>query len=198
MKESLITILRDRHTTMGEFKRASSKLSKIIAAEIACTIEEESMSVHSPHKEVMGKKVSQDVILVPILRAGMALLPSFMTFFENARVGFIGIHRDKEAHPHLYYEKIPLLTKNDRIIILDPMIATGGSTRLTLQKLTEAGGAAEKCTVVGMVGAPEGIESINKAYPKTHVIVAATDEGLDEKKYIVPGLGDFGDRFFGC
>jgi len=198
MKESLITILRDRHTTMGEFKRASGKLSKIIAAEIACTILEEPMSIHSPLKEVMGKRVAQDVVLVPILRAGMALLPSFMPFFENARVGFIGIHRDKDAKPHLYYEKIPLLTSNDRIIILDPMIATGGSTLLTLQKLVEANGDPTKVTVVAMVGAPEGIGAIKQAYPSAQVIVAAVDDGLDDKKYIVPGLGDFGDRFFGC
>ncbi len=183
---------------MGEFKSASDKLSKIIAAEIACTILEEPMSVHSPHEEVMGKRVAQDVVLLPILRAGMALLPSFMPFFESARVGFIGIHRDSDAEPHLYYEKIPLLTPNDRIIILDPMIATGGSTLLTLQKINDAGGNLSKVTVVGMVGAPEGIEAIEKGFPETKVIVAAIDKGLDEKKYIVPGLGDFGDRFFGC
>ena len=198
MKESLLTKLRDRNTSMVDFKRASDKLAAIIAAEIATEILEEPISIHSPLKEVMGKRMTQEVILIPILRAGVALLPSFLHFFENARVGFFGIHRDEKAQPHLYYEKVPLLTKKDRIIILDPMIANGGSTILTLEKLAEAGADPLLITVVGMVGAPEGIKAIHNVFPEIKVELAAVDEGLDEKKYIVPGLGDFGDRFFGC
>ena len=180
MKPSLIATLRDRSATMEAFREASDKLSKIIAYEISNHVKEE------------------HVVLIPILRAGMALLPSFMNFFNHARVGFIGIHRDKEARPHLYYEKLPPLTINDSTIILDPMVATGGSTLLTLDKLIEHGANPNKMTVVGMIGAPEGVEAIQSKYPSAEVIIAAIDEGLDHKKYIVPGLGDFGDRFFGC
>lgn len=198
MKASLLTKLRDRNTTMVDFRQASDKLAAIIAAEIASNILEEPISIHTPLKEAMGKKITQEVVLIPILRAGFALLPSFLRFFENARVGFIGIQRDKKASPHLYYEKIPLLTAKDRIIILDPIVATGGSTLMTLQKLTREGGSADKITLVGMVAAPEGLNAIRSAFPQVEIKVAAVDEGLDENKYIVPGLGDFGDRYFGC
>lgn len=198
MKESLLTQLRDRHTSMVDFKRASDKLAGIIAAEIASSILEEPISIHTPLKETMGKKTTQDVVLIPILRAGFALLRSFLRFFENARVGFVGVQRDAEANPVLYYEKIPLLKASDRIIILDPIVATGGSTVITLEKLIAAGGSPDKITVVGMVGAPEGIKTIQKAFSEVEIKITAVDEGLDEHKYIVPGLGDFGDRYFGC
>lgn len=198
MKASLLTKLRDRNTSMVEFKRASNKLATILATEVASEILEEPVSVHSPLKEVMGKKIAQEVVLVPILRAGVALLPAFLHLFENARVGFFGIHRDEQARPHLYYEKIPLLTNKDRIILLDPMIATGGSTLFSIKKLIEAKGDPRMMTVVGMIGAPDGVEAIRQEVPEVNVKLAALDEGLDEKKFIVPGLGDFGDRFFGC
>lgn len=178
MKESLIATLRDRNTSMEAFREASHQLANLLAAEIALTHDQ--------------------VLLLPILRAGMALLPSFMAVFKKARVSFIGIHRDKNAIPHLYYEKIPPLSSHDYTIILDPMVATGGSTLLTLEKIQEKGGNPAHCHVVGMIGAPEGVAAIKKFYPETKTTLAVLDKGLDAKKYIVPGLGDFGDRFFGC
>lgn len=175
----LLAILRDRETSMIAFKKASNELSILIAQNVK--------------KELSPEKV----VLVPILRAGMALLPSFMQTFEEARVGFIGIHRDEKANPHLYYENLPTLSENDHMIILDPMVATGGSTIVTIEKLLSLGCDSSHISIVGMIGAPEGKEAILNRFPKVHFHLAILDKRLDEKKYIVPGLGDFGDRFFG-
>lgn len=178
MKQTLLDILRDRNTSIVDFRRASDKLAELIATDVASPAEE--------------------IVLIPILRAGIALLPSFLKCFETARVGFIGVQRDTKALPVLYYENLPHLSKTDSIIILDPIIATGGSTLITLEKLTQTGASPEKITLVGMVAAPEGLEAIQKNFPAVEVNVLAVDQGLDERKYIVPGLGDFGDRYFGC
>lgn len=178
MKKTLLDILRDRNTSTVDFRHAADKLAELIASDITPT--------------------SDNVVLIPILRAGIALLRSFMQCFETARVGFIGVQRNAEAQPVLYYENLPSLSEADSIIILDPIIATGGSTLITLEKLTQTGGSPEKITLVGMVAAPEGLEAIQKNFPAVEVKVLAVDQGLDARKYIVPGLGDFGDRYFGC
>jgi uracil phosphoribosyltransferase len=178
MRETLLDILRDRNTPTVDFRRASDKLAQLIATDI--------------------KTHSDEVVLIPILRAGVALLYSFLQSFQSARVGFIGVQRDREAQPVLYYENLPVLCKTDSIIILDPIIATGGSTLITLEKLTKSGGSPENITLVGMIAAPEGLEAIKQAFPAIEVKVSAIDKGLDDRKYIVPGLGDFGDRYFGC
>lgn len=175
----LLAILRDRETSMVAFKKASDELSVLIAQNVKKELDSES------------------VVLVPILRAGMALLPTFMQTFEEARVGFIGIHRDEKAIPHLYYEKLPLLSEDDHVIILDPMVATGGSTIVTIEKLLSLDCAPSHISIVGMIGAPEGKEAILSRFPEVHFHLAILDERLDDKKYIVPGLGNFGDRFFG-
>lgn len=198
MKESILTKMRDKRTSMADFKRASDQLSEIIASEIASNISEKPISFHTPLKETTGKKIAEDIVLIPILRSGLALLPSFMRFFENARIAFIGIQRDKLAHPTLDYEKIPPLTGCEHIIILDPMIATSGSMVTALEKLIDAGGSPNQMTVVGFVAAPDGLNTIKKKFPTIKIKIAAIDEGLNEYKYIVPGLGDFGNRYFGC
>jgi uracil phosphoribosyltransferase len=174
-----LSVLRDRTTPMAAFKKSANALSQLIA------------------EETKQELTSSHIVLVPILRAGMALLPTFMETFPEARVGFIGIHRDDNAQPHLYYEKFPPLTPNDHLIILDPMIATGGSTLVTLDKLTSMGAKAANISLVAMIGAPEGKEAVLSQYPDIHLHIAILDEKLDDKKYIIPGLGDFGDRFFG-
>ncbi|MCP5505963.1 MAG: uracil phosphoribosyltransferase [Chlamydiales bacterium] len=174
-----LAILRNRETPMVEFKKSAHALAKHIAQEVKQEIQ------------------AEEIVLVPILRAGMALLPPFMETFPKARVAFIGIHRDENAQPHLYYEKFPPFSENDHFIILDPMIATGGSTLLTLKKLLSLGAHPSRISIVSMIGAPEGKEAILAPYPKIHLHIAILDTKLDAKKYIVPGLGDFGDRFFG-
>ena len=183
MKESLMNILRNRQTPMAAFKETSNALSRIIATEV---------------KNSLSEDISEKIVLLPILRAGIALLPAFMDLFTQARIGFIGLQRDAQAVPYLYYEKLPSLSSESQVIILDPMIATGGSMLLTLEHLTTLGGNPENYTVVGMIGTPQAMEVIGKACPQAKIILGTIDEGLDDQKYIVPGLGDFGDRFFGC
>lgn len=177
--EKHLAILRDRTTSMASFKKSANALAALIAEEVK--------------KEIHSEKI----VLVPILRAGMDLLPPFMETFENARVGFVGIHRDESAHPHLYYEKIPPLSQQDHLIILDPMVATGGSTIVTIDKLLSLGADPGRISIVAMIGAPEGKQAILTHCAHVHLHIAILDEKLDAKKYIVPGLGDFGDRFFG-
>lgn len=179
MKDFYLKKLRDRKLKMGPFREASIKLSRLIASEILLQI---------------GSK--QKIILIPILRSGMVLLPAFQEIFMDAPIGLIGIQREeKSALPRLYYQNLPSILPNDRILILDPMIATGGSAALALNLLKEAGG--KNLTLIGVIAAPEGLALVKKKHPEVDIYTVAIDSGLDDQKFIVPGLGDFGDRYFG-
>jgi uracil phosphoribosyltransferase len=152
--------------------------------------------VKTPVGQAEGASISHRVVLVPILRAGLALLPAFLKYFPQAPIGFIGIRREEgTAKPQLYYENIPALKSTDLVFILDPMIATAGSALLAIDHLVKKG--ATQLALVGMLGSREGLEKIESAYPDLTVIVAAEDPELNSRKFIVPGLGDFGDRYFG-
>ena len=179
MKEYYLNQLRDRTISIVHFREASASLSKLIALEV-------SLEAHG----------SQKIILVPILRAGLSLLASFQDSFIEAPIGFIGIKRDeKTALPRLYYENLPPISPEDHVLVLDPMLATGGSANLALDLLKTKG--AKSVTLVTILAAPEGIQWIKERHPKVHIYTVAIDKGLDAQKYIVPGLGDFGDRYFG-
>ena len=166
----LLAILRDRETKMVVFKKASDELSVLIAQSVKKELD------------------SQNVVLVPILRAGMALLSAFMQTFEEARVGFIRIHRDEKAVPHLYYEKLPLPSEDEHVIILDPIVATGGSTIVAIEKLLSLGCDPSHIPIVGMIGAPEGKEAILSRFPKIHFHLAILDERLDDKNILSQDL----------
>lgn len=197
MKNALVTILRDRNTPAEEFRQAAHQLADFLAAEAAALAIEEPKTVETAFAKVEGKKIVQRTILVPILRAGIALFPSFLKYFPQAPVGFFGIKRDeKTALPHLYYENIPKLLPTDLVFILDPMIATAGSSLLAIEHLTAQGVPPSKIVLVGIIGATEGLQKIKKAYPYLTIIIAVEDPELNAQKFIVPGLGDFGDRYF--
>lgn len=179
MKAELLDQLRDRKISIENFRKISLTLSKLIALEIFQRIDPE-----------------QRVVLVAILRAGLVLLPAFQDQFMGAPIGLIGIRRDeKTALPHLYYEKLPPLPGSSHILIFDPMLATGGSANLAINLLKAHG--KHRMTLISMIAAPQGIELIQKGHPEVSQYTASIDKGLDQKKYIVPGLGDFGDRYFG-
>jgi uracil phosphoribosyltransferase len=198
MKESLLTTLRDRSTSQTAFRRASDKLAELVAAEVAADVIQEEAIVQTPLASVKGCTYTQKVVLMPILRAGIALLPAFMRIFDRAQVGFFGIRRDeKTAIAQQYYENIPLISQEALVIVLDPMIATAGSSLLALQRLNERGVAPQQVLVAGFIAAPEGINGIKKSFPEVKIKVVAVDEKLNAQKFIVPGLGDFGDRYFG-
>ena len=198
MKEALLTTLRDKNTKLDAFRAASRKLSSMLAAEVAATIKQKDVSIQTTLSKANGFEIAQDVVLVPILRSGIALLPSFMYFFDNARVGFLGMRRDeKTALPTMYYENLPSFHEDEWVLLLDPMVATGGSSKEAIKMVKDKGAKEENILLIGIVAAPEGIQQIKKEYPQVKVHVVSIDDKLNDEKFIVPGLGDFGDRFFG-
>lgn len=180
---SALIALRNRKTSTKDFRVAAHAIAHVLADETA-------------HRARNAK--AKRVILVPILRAGLALLPAFLEKFPEARVGFIGLKRnEKTFKTKKYYQNIPTISKNDRIIVLDPMLATGGSAVVAMGELIEAGAREENISFVGVISAPEGLANLQKHFPHIDTVIAVHDEGLNKHKYIVPGLGDFGDRYFG-
>lgn len=198
MKELLLTKLRDKNTGMAEFRWTAQQLAHILASETASILPKVKLPITTPLGNFDGVTLRYSVVLVPILRSGLALLPSFIEFFPNATVGCIGLKRDEvTAEAHLYYKNLPPIGKEDRIIILDPMIATGGSGTAAIKILLEHNIEEERITYAAVIAAKEGLSKINKAFPKIKIIVPAVDEKLNTHEFIVPGLGDFGDRYFG-
>jgi len=178
MNRKLLDDLRDLKLNIKEFRSISHQLSKKLADDV--------------RDEIEG-----DILLLPILRAGIALLPSFLETFHEARVGFIGLERDDRTKtPRLYFQNIPEI-KNCNVIILEPMIATGGTLTLTLEKLKEIGADLSKVRIVNFISSEPGITRIQQNYPNVKIISVATDPELDQNQSISPGLGDFGDRYFG-
>ncbi len=198
MIESLVTVLRDKNTSMAEFRRVSQLICDLLAARVSKEVNEAETSVITPLKKAHGKKLDENILLVPILRSGIAFLPSFMKMFSSAVVGFIGIRRDEQtAFPHIYYENLINDCTGFKIIILDPMIATGGSTIAAIKRLLNQHANEENILVTSIICSKDGIKAILKAFPKVKVTTAVIDPELDKNKFIIPGLGDFGDRFFG-
>lgn len=198
MKESLITILRNATTTVVDFRRATHKLASILAAEAAMLLNYDPVTINTPLVETRGVSYRRRLILAPVLRSGLALLPTFLSFFDDALVGMIGAERDEiTAMAREYYCKIPSITPQDDVILLDPMIATGGSGVVSLELLKRAGASEEHIIYVSVISAPEGLSHIHQEFPNVRIVTAQIDEKLNDRKFILPGLGDFGDRFFG-
>jgi uracil phosphoribosyltransferase len=198
MKKALLTILRDKSSSRSQFRRASDKLSELIAAEIAEELTLEEISVATPLANAQGHRLTQKVVLIPILRAGIALLPAFMRLFDESRIGFLGVRRDENtAKAYQYYENIPPLSNHEIILVLDPMIATGGSALLALQKLKERGAHLAHIFLISVIASTPGIQAVKALFPEINIRVVSEDQALNDKKFIIPGLGDFGDRYFG-
>ena len=198
MKETLLTQLRNRATELVEFRRATHKLASLLAAEISQTLQETACTVQTPLGSSIGKQVEQPVLLVPVLRAGMALLPAFLYHFEHAKVGFLGIRREEEtARAYEYYENLTAIHSDDLVLVLDPMIATGGTARLAIDKLKGKGAKEAQLFLVSLIASKEGLASVREYAPKVRILTVGVDPTLNTHKFIVPGLGDFGDRYFG-
>jgi uracil phosphoribosyltransferase len=197
VKEILLTKLRDKDASCQEFRAAALELSELLAAEAALEVPTKRARVETPLSSAAGSVVSGRVVLVSILRAGLSLLPAFMKLFPSAPIGVFGIRRDeKTKEPHLYYENIPQLQPTDHLFLLDPMIATGGSAVAALEHLC-LHLTPSQITLVGIISATPGVQNLKKHFPVVRLIVAAEDPELNKDAFIVPGLGDFGDRFFG-
>lgn len=198
MKNTILSLLRDKKTTTESFRAATDHLGSLLSYEVASVLDKEELSIETPLTKTTGYKIKEKVILIPILRAGISLLYPFMKLFPSSPVGFVGIKRDEStALPHLYYDNIPTIQPQDVVVILDPMIATGGSGGLVVEMLKKQGIKDKNIVYAGVIAAPEGIDALKKVAPDMHVVCIEVDDHLNDKKYIMPGLGDFGDRYFG-
>lgn len=197
MKQVLLTRLRDVNTSASEYRDISDKLGVMLAQEAASHLGEKTVEVTTPLGVAEGKALTYRPVLIPILRAGLAMLTPFLKVYPDAKVGFIGLQRDeKTAIAHMYFKKLPTITRNDRVLLLDPMIATGGSAISAVKSILAEGVPEEHILLVSIIAAPEGIDEIKQAYPAMTVQPLQVDEQLNTKKFIVPGLGDYGDRYF--
>lgn len=191
-----LTILRDKNTQTGEFRQHAAVVSKILIIEASKNFALRNHKIQTPLSPMLGKQLKEEVIIIPVLRAGLAMLFAVQDFLPSVPVGFIGLERDENtAIARKYYQKLPQLITAKQILILDPMLATGGSAQDTVLALYEKG--ARDISIVCIVSAPEGIERMQKNHPDIKIFTPVIDTHLNDKKYIVPGLGDFGDRYFG-
>ena len=191
-----LSIIRDKNTTTKQFKECLDEIAGLMAYEISKDFPTVEKEIETPICKCTVNVLEKDVIIVPILRAGLGMVDGIRNLIPTAKVGHIGLYRDEETlEPQTYYAKFPKEIASGTTILVDPMLATGGSLVKGIEILKEKG--AKDIIYVGLVGAPEGIEKVQAAHPDVHIFLAALDEKLNEKGYIVPGLGDCGDRIFG-
>jgi uracil phosphoribosyltransferase len=198
MEKIYLTRLRDKKTSMADFRVVADKLSHVLAQRTFEHINLKKVSVQTPLTETEGAEVAHQIVLIPILRSGLAFLPAFLYYFSQADVGFVGLKRNEDtAIAYEYYRNLPEIKKDATVILIDPMFATGGSAMKAIEIIKSLGVPEEHILFASMIAAPEGIELVEKNFPKVKRIILQTDDHLDAKKFIVPGIGDFGDRYFG-
>jgi len=191
-----VTLLRDKNTQPEQFRAVVKRISSVLAVEIAKDFELEEIEVDTPLETTAGFELKQQVVLVPVLRAGLGMVAGFLELMPYARVGHIGLQRDEETLlPIEYYYKTPRNIENAEVILLDPMLATGGSGSEAIKFLKKRG--AKNIVFACLVAAPEGVQKILAEHPDVRIYGAALDRELNSKGYILPGLGDAGDRTFG-
>ena len=191
-----LTIMRDKDTSSKDFRTLLDEISMLMGYEITRDLPLEDVEVETPictatFKRIAGKKLA----IVPILRAGLGMVEGLTTLIPSARIGHIGMYRDEETcKPVFYYYKMPA-NKNRLVIVTDPMLATGGSACDAISRLKEDG--YKSIRLMCLVASPQGVKAVTEMHPDVDIYLAALDEGLNEKNYILPGLGDAGDRIFG-
>lgn len=191
-----LTRLRDKRTGPQEFRRIMSEVAALMIYEATRSFATKPRTVTTPLARIRGAELQREVILVPVLRAGLGMLDSILQLIPNARVGFIGLKREKKSLRALFYHKsLPRNLSRFEVILIDPMLATGGSAVSAMHLLTELG--AKHVRFVNLVAAPEGIRKIHSHFPKLPIFTAAIDQRLNGAGFILPGLGDAGDRLFG-
>lgn len=191
-----LTRLRDKRTGAQEFRRVLSEVAALIIYEATRSFATRRIAVTTPLARTSGSQLKREVILVPVLRAGLGMLDSILQLIPHARVGFIGLKREEKSLRALFYHKsLPRDLTRFEVILIDPMLATGGSAVSAMELLTELG--ASHVRLVNLVAAPEGIRHVHAHYPNLPIFTAAIDKKLNRHGYIVPGLGDAGDRLFG-
>ena len=193
--DALVT-LRDKSTTREHFRQAATRISVLLVAEALRDVPTTSMTVETPLGPADGRRIGRDVVVVPVLRAGLGMLSAVLDLVPSARVGHIGLQRNElTAVASQYYSKLPAPLDTSYVLMIDPMLATGGSAVAALDLLEHAG--AHKIRLVCIVAAPEGVALVERHHPNVEIYTPVVDRELNEQKYIVPGLGDFGDRLYG-
>ena len=191
-----LAALRDKATPPDAFRRVATRISVLLAAEALRAVPTEPVRVETPIGPADGRRVASDVVVVPVLRAGLGMLDAVLELVPSARVGYIGLQRDERtAVASQYYSKLPDSLDRSYVLMIDPMLATGGSASAALDLLRRAGAA--EIRIVCIVAAPEGIACVERGYPDVLIYTPVVDQRLNAQKYIVPGLGDFGDRLYG-
>ena len=196
MIKSKLTIMRKIETGTKDFRQNLDEIAGLMAYEITKDLPTKDVNIETPMGKCVGKELDCRVVLVPVLRAGLGMVNGIQNLIPTAKVGHIGLYRNEETlEPVLYYAKFPKNMDESVVLILDPMLATGGSAKAAIDIVKQHG--AKEIKLVNLVGVQEGIDVIEKAHPDVDIYLAAKDEKLNEIGYIVPGLGDAGDRIFG-
>lgn len=191
-----LAIMRSKDTSTKDFRQNLDEIAGLMAYEITRDVPTRDVVVETPMGDCNTKTLATDIVLVPILRAGLGMVNGICDLVPTVKVAHIGLYRDEETlEPHEYFAKYPKCMDNAVVMIVDPMLATGGSANAAITMVKRQG--AKNIRLVCLVGAPEGVEAVEKQHPDVDIYLAALDEKLNEKGYIVPGLGDAGDRIFG-
>ena len=191
----VLTHLRDRTTKPALFRTLCHQITLLLALEATRDLATDERAIETPLEKMTGRVLTTPLVVVPILRAGLGMVEPFLDLFPNVSVGYVGLERDHAtAIAHSYYCKLPPL-EGRRVLVIDPMLATGGSAAQALDVIKAAG--ARDPALVCIVAAPEGVALVEQRHPGVPIFVAALDRALNARKYILPGLGDFGDRLYG-
>jgi uracil phosphoribosyltransferase len=194
--QDALATLRDRATAAEEFRRTARRISVLLAVEALRDVPTRQVSVQTPLEVAPGHRVAADVVVVPVLRAGLGMLDAVLELVPTARVGHLGLQRDETtAVASQYYAKLPALHDSSFVLMIDPMLATGGSAVSGLDRLVAAG--ARSIRIACIVAAPEGVAVVQSKYPRVDIYTPVLDRELNDHKFILPGLGDFGDRLYG-
>ncbi|MBN1116210.1 MAG: uracil phosphoribosyltransferase [Bacteroidales bacterium] len=191
-----LSVLRDKATSSSVFRNAMNELTELMVFEITRDIKLKPVKIETPVGICSTSELAEKLVFVPVLRAGMGMLESFLRLVPYASVGHIGLYRDHETlEPHTYYSNLPENIAGRQVVVLDPMLATGGSAVAAIKIIKQKG--AKHIKLACIVAAPEGIEHLENEHPDVRIYIASIDDKLNDIGYIVPGLGDAGDRYFG-
>ena len=192
-----LSILRNKKTSNSLFRQTMNEISYLIASEVLKNLRFKKISIQTPLKKSSGQNLAQSIVIVPILRAGLGLVEGFVKLLPDAEKGHIGLYRDEQTYkPVEYLCKLPKI-KNKMFIVLDPMLATGNSCVEAINILKKSGVFIHNIILVSLLAAPEGIKNVMMSHKGLKLFTCSVDQGLNKKKFIVPGLGDAGDRYMG-
>lgn len=191
-----LTQMRQKDTGTKDFRQNLDEIAGLMAYEITRDVPTRKVEIITPVAPCVSEEMAKEIVLVPILRAGLGMVNGIRNLIPTAKVGHIGLYRDEETlEPHEYFAKFPSNLPDSVVMVLDPMLATGGSASAAIDMIKKRGATVIK--LICLVGAPEGVKRIEEDHPDVDIYLAALDEKLNEHGYIVPGLGDAGDRIFG-